>query len=159
NALLYLPTVMAVIVLLAKKWVRAALEMIWSFDFRDSPPARFALLGSDALCALAHRRGCSPETLLYLVGVAPRLRRPPDIQIAIASFKVYLPQGHPQVRATAYAVIAWYEWALGGSTMAENYALPAIELEPEHRLAQLITHAVVNGLLPRWLTESRGTRF
>src|SRR5699024_2709923 len=67
---------------------------------------------------------------------------------------------HPdRDRATAYAVIAWYEWALGGSTMAENYALAAIELEPEHRLAQLITHAVVNGLLPRWLTEARGTRF
>src|SRR5699024_11639715 len=78
-------------------------------------------------------------------------------QIAIALFKDYLPLGHPQVRATAYAVIAWYEWALGGSTMAENYALAAIELEPEHRLSQLITHAVVNGLVPRWLRSEEHT--
>ena len=159
NALLDLPTVMAVDALLAKKWSRDALEMILSFDHPDFPPARLARLDSDALCALSHRIGRSAEAAQHLVGLSPRPPRPRDIQIAIAFFKEYLPLGHPQVRATAYAVIAWYEWALGGSTMAENYALAAIELEPEHRLAQLITHAVVNGLLPRWLTEARGTRF
>lgn len=159
NALLDLPTVMAVDALLAKKWSRDALEMILSFDHPDFPPARLARLDGDALCALSHRIGRSAEAAQHLVGLSPRPPRPRDIQIAIAFFKEYLPLGHPQVRATAYAVIAWYEWALGGSTMAENYALAAIELEPEHRLAQLITHAVVNGLLPRWLTEARGTRF
>src|SRR5699024_12353262 len=90
--------------------------------------------------------------------LSPRPLRPRVSNMSIAFFNQDLPLCHPQVRATAYAVIACYEWALGGSTMAENYALAAIELEPEHRLAQLITHAVVNDLLPRWLTESRGTR-
>src|SRR5699024_6838681 len=155
----HLPTGLAVDGLPATQWSRDALEMSLSFDHPDFPPARLARLDGDALCALSHRIGRSAEAAQHLVGLSPRPPRPRDIQIAIAFFKEYLPLGHPQVRATAYAVIAWYEWALGGSTMAENYALAAIELEPEHRLAQLITHAVVNGLLPRWLTEARGTRF
>ena len=159
NALLDLPTVMAVDALLAEKWSRDALEMILSFDHPDFPPALVARLDGEELCALAHRVGRSAEAAQKLVGLSPRPPRPRDILVTIAFFKEYLPLGHPQVRATAYAVIAWYEWALGGSTMAENYAQAAIELEPEHRLAQLITHAVVNGLLPRWLTEARGTRF
>lgn len=159
NALLDLPTVMAVDALLTKKWSRDALEMILSFDHPDFPPARLARLDGDGLCALAHRIGRSAEAAQNLVGLSPRPPRPRDILIAIAFFKEYLPLGHPQVRATAYAVIAWYEWALGGSTMAENYAQAALELDPDHRLAQLITHAVVNGLLPRWLTEAQGTRF
>lgn len=159
NALLDLPTVMAVDALLAKKWSRDALEMILSFDHPDFPPARLARLDGDELCALAHRVGRSAEAAQNLVGLSPRPPRPRDILVTIAFFKEYLPLGHPQVRATAFAVIAWYEWSLGGSTMAENYAQAAIELEPEHRLAQLIAHAVVNGLLPRWLTEAEGTRF
>src|SRR5699024_2552218 len=125
----------------------------------DFPPARLARLDGDELCALAHRIGRSAEAAQNLVGLSPLPPRPRDILIAIAFFKEYLPLGHPQVRATAYAVIAWYECALGGSTMAENYTQAAIELDPSHRLATLITHAVVNVLLPRWLTEAQCTRF
>src|SRR5699024_4820578 len=152
-------TITAVDAQLAQRWPPHARALVRRHGHPDIPPARLARLDGDALCALSHRIGRSAEAAQHLVGLSPRPPRPRDIQIAIAFFKEYLPLGHPQVRATAYAVIAWYEWALGGSTMAENYALAAIELEPEHRLAQLITHAVVNGLLPRWLTESRGTRF
>src|SRR5699024_9214928 len=159
NALLDLPTVMAVDALLTKKWSRDALEMILSFDHPDFPPARLARLDGDGLCALAHRIGRSAEAAQNLVGLSPRPPRPRDILIAIAFFKEYLPLGHPQVRATAYAVIAWYEWALGGATMAENYAQAALELDPDHRLAQLITHAAVNGLLARCLTAHQLTRF
>lgn len=159
NGLLDLPTVMAVDTLLAQKWSRDALEMILSFDHPDLPPALVARLDGHELCALAHRIGRSAEAAQHLVGLSPRPPRPRDIMVAITFFKEYLPLGHPEVRATAYAVIAWYEWALGGSTMAENYAQAAIDLDPGHRLAQLITHAVVHGLLPRWLTDAEGTRF
>src|SRR5699024_8503352 len=57
NALLDLPTVMAVDALLTKKWSRDALEMILSFDHPDFPPARLARLDGDGLCALAPRLG------------------------------------------------------------------------------------------------------
>src|SRR5699024_876307 len=152
NALLDLPTVMAVDALLTKKWSRDALEMILSFDHPDFPPARLARLDGDGLCALAHRIGRSAEAAQNLVGLSPRPPPSRDLLIALAFFKAYRPLGHPQVRPTASAVIAWYVWALGGSTMAESYAQAAHELDPDPRLAQLITHAVVNGLLPRWLT-------
>src|SRR5699024_3112933 len=48
NALLDLPTVMAVDALMTKKWSRDALEMILSFDHPDFPPARLARLDGDA---------------------------------------------------------------------------------------------------------------
>src|SRR5699024_1646066 len=159
NALLDLPTVMAVDALLTKKWSRDALEMILSFDHPEFPPARLARLDGDGLCALAHRIGRSAEAAQDLAGLSPRAPRPRDILIAVAFFMCVLRVGVPRVRAIAYAVIAWYERALGGATMAENYAQAALELGPAHRLAQLSSHAVVNGLLPRWLTEAQGTRF
>ncbi len=55
----------------------------------------------------------------------------------------------PAVVPTAYGVIAWFHWTLGGSTMAEQYALAALALEPDHAMAQLIISAVSQGYLPQ----------
>src|SRR5699024_12492229 len=70
NALLDLPTVMAVDALLAKKWARDALQMTLSFEHPDFPPPRLALLLSDALYALSHRRRRRAEAALHRVSLS-----------------------------------------------------------------------------------------
>lgn len=55
------------------------------------------------------------------------------------------------------AVCAWLSWALGGSTHAELYCRQALELEPEHGLAEIVLTFVVNSHLPEWAFE-RPTR-
>ncbi|WP_209324701.1 DUF4192 family protein [Brevibacterium renqingii] len=159
HGLMDLPTVMALDALLAEKWSRDALEMILSFDHPDFPPALLTGFDGRRLCELSRRVGSRPDAARKLVGLSPRSPQPRDVMLSIAFLKTYLPLGHPDVRATAYAVIAWFEWALGGSTMAEIYALAALELDPEHGLARLIAHAVASGFLPRWLADTERTRF
>lgn len=159
HAMLDLPTVMALDALLAEKWSRDALEMILSFDHPDFPPDLIAGLDGEQLCERARRFAARSESAQELVGLSARAPRPRDVMVAIAFLKEYLPLSHPQVRADTYAVIAWFEWALGGSTMAENYALAATEIDPEHGLGKLIVRAVHSGLLPRWLMENEHSHF
>ncbi|TGD09884.1 DUF4192 family protein [Brevibacterium sp. S111] len=156
QALMELPTVMALDTLLAEKWSRDALEMILSFDHPDFPPARVLDADGDRLRELCWDSSRRADAARELIGLSERAPHPRDVLLSIAFLKEYLPVGHPQVRATAYSVIAWFEWALGGSTMAENYALAALDLEPEHGLAGLIANAVKRGFLPRWLMDTEG---
>lgn len=153
--LMDLPTVMAFDTLLVEIWSRDAVEMILSFDHPDFPPSLVRELDGDGLCAMSRRVVAQTHAAQQLVGLSSRAPQPRDILLTIAFLKVYLQAGHPQARANTYAVIAWFEWALGGSTMALNYALAAVELESEHGLAELIISAVNMGCLPRWLTETQ----
>ncbi|MGO0604644.1 DUF4192 family protein [Brevibacterium linens] len=155
--LMDLPTVMALDTLLVEIWSRDALEMILSFDHPDFPPSVVNGLDGEELCTMSRRIVSQAQAAQQLVGLSSRAPRPRDIMLTIAFLKDYLQAGHPQARANAYAVIAWFEWALGGSTMALNYARAAIELESEHGLAELIVGAVDMGCLPRWLTETQRT--
>ncbi|GAA1507109.1 DUF4192 family protein [Brevibacterium permense] len=153
--LMDLPTVMALDTLLVEKWSRDALEMILSFDHPDFPPSLVKGLDGDELIVMSRRVVAQARAAQQLVGLSARAPRPRDIMLTIAFLKDYLPAGHPRARANAYAVIAWFEWSLGGSTMALNYARVALGLEAEHGLAELIVSAVEMGCLPRWLTETQ----
>ena len=155
--LMDLPTVMAFDTLLVELWSRDALEMILSFDHPDFPPSLVKGLDGDELCTLSRRVVSQARAAQELVGLSSRAPRPRDLLLTIALLKDYLQAGHPQARANTYAVIAWLEWSLGGSTMALNYARAAIELESEHGLAELIVSAVNMGCLPRWLTETQSS--
>jgi hypothetical protein len=159
HALMDLPTVMALDVLLSEKWSRDALEMMLSFDHPDFPPGLVKGLDGPQLCERCRRYSVRNESAQEIVGLSARAPQPRDVMLSIAFLKEYLPLGHPAVRADTYAVIAWFEWALGGSTMAENYALAAREIDPEHGLAKLIVRAVYSGFLPRWLMESERSTF
>ncbi len=155
--LMDLPTVMAFDTLLVELWSRDALEMILSFDHPDFPPSLVQGLDGDELCTLSRRVVSQARAAQELVGLSSRAPRPRDLLLTNALLKDYLQAGHPQARANTYAVIAWFEWSLGGSTMALNYARAAIELESEHGLAELIVSAVNMGCLPRWLTETQSS--
>ncbi|MGZ1491974.1 DUF4192 family protein [Brevibacterium sediminis] len=155
--LMDLPTVMALDTLLVEKWSRDALEMILSFDHPDFPPSLVKGLDGDELIVMSRRVVSQARAAQQLVGLSARAPRPRDIMLTIAFLKDYLQAGHPRARANTYAVIAWFEWSLGGSTMALNYARAALGLEAEHGLAELIVSAVDMGCLPRWLTETQRT--
>lgn len=153
--LLDLPTVMALDTLLVEIWSRDALEMMLSFDHPDFPPSLVCGLDGDELSTLCRSVVSRSRAAKELVGLSSRPPRPRDVLLAIAFLKDYLLAGHPQARANTYAIIAWFEWALGGSTMALNYAQAAIELESGHGLGELIVSAVNMGCLPRWLAETQ----
>lgn len=48
------------------------------------------------------------------------------------------------------AVCAWLSWALGRSTHADRYACLALEIEPDHGLADIVRSFVTAGHLPDW---------
>lgn len=153
--LMTLQTVMAVDAILSEKWSRDALEMILSFDHPNFAPADVERCEPGQLYLRAQRYALSPQAAQDMVGLSPCAPRPRDVQLGIEFLKAYTVMGHPEVRATAYAVIAWFEWSLGGSTMAEHYAQAGLELDPEHAMAALILNAVEQGYLPRWLMSVR----
>ena len=153
--LMTLQTTMAVDAILSEKWSRDALEMILSFDHPNFAPADIEKCGPGQLHLRAQRYARSPQAAQDMVGLSPSAPRPRDVQLGIEFLKAYIPLGHPDVRATAYAVIAWFEWSLGGSTMAEHYAQAGLELDADHAMATLILNAVEQGYLPRWLMSAR----
>lgn len=153
--LMTLQTIMAVDAILSEKWSRDALEMILSFDHPNFAATDVEKCGPGQLHRRAQRYARSPQAAQHMVGLSPRAPRPRDVQLGIEFLKAYMPLGHPDVRATAYAVIAWFEWSLGGSTMAEHYAQAGLELDADHAMATLILNAVEQGYLPRWLMSAR----
>ncbi|RBP64018.1 uncharacterized protein DUF4192 [Brevibacterium sanguinis] len=150
--------VMAIDAMLRQKWSRDALEMIFSFNHPDFRPADLIDCPAGELACRALEYGSSARAAMETVGLSHRRPRPRDIRLTIEFFKHYLPWGHPEVRASAYAVIAWFEWAGGGSTMAEQYARAALDLDADHVMAGLVLRAVDSGYLPKWLDEARSRR-
>ncbi|WP_350268953.1 DUF4192 family protein [Brevibacterium sp. CBA3109] len=153
--LMTLQTIKSVDAILSEKWSRDALEMILSFDHPNFAPADIETCGPGQLHLRAQRYALSPQAAQHMVGLSPRAPLPRDVQLGIEFLRAYIPLGHPDVRATAYAVIAWFEWSLGGSTMAEQYAQAGLELDADHAMATLILDAVEQGYLPRWLMSAR----
>lgn len=149
--LMTLPVVMAIDSILSEKWSRDALEMILSFDHPNFRPCDLMGCLPGELTDRALRYSRSRQAAQEMVGLSSRPPRPSDIKLSIELLRRYVRVGHPEVRATAYAVIAWFEWSLGGSTMAELYARAALDLDPNHAMAGLIISAVENGYLPQWL--------
>jgi hypothetical protein len=60
--------------------------------------------------------------------------------------------GRPR-RAGALAVCAWLSWALGRSTHADRYARDALEIDPDHGLADIVRSFVASAHLPEWAYE------
>ncbi|GAA1842101.1 DUF4192 family protein [Brevibacterium marinum] len=152
--LMTLQTVMAIDSLLVEKWSRDAFEMILSFDHPNFTPEDMDRCRPGKLHLRAWKYAKSPQAAQHMVGLSPRAPRPRDVQLGIEFLKTYIPLGHPDVRAAAYAVIAWFEWSLGGSTMAEHYARAGLALDSENSMASLVLDAVEHGYLPRWLMSA-----
>ncbi|RAF18039.1 hypothetical protein DN545_32410 [Burkholderia multivorans] len=93
------------------------------------------------------------------MGLSARAPQPRDILLAIDLCEAYVHWSGPETLATAYGVIAWFHWSLGGSTLAEQYAFAALDHDPHHSLAELLVSAIGQGFLPQWLMpEPRGAR-
>lgn len=155
SELMTLQTVMAIDAMLVEKWSRDALEMIISFSHPNFRPKDIKKCRSGDLYKRARKYAKSPRAAQAMVGLSPYPPRPRDVQVGIEFLETYLPLGHPEVRATAYAVIAWFEWSLGGSTMAEQYARAGLELQADNSMAILILEAVELGFVPQWLMSAR----
>jgi hypothetical protein len=53
-------------------------------------------------------------------------------------------------RAGTFATAGWLSWALGRSTHAGRYADDALDLDPHHGLAEIVTSFVQSAHLPGW---------
>ncbi len=137
--------------ILAEKWSRDALEMILGFDHPDFLPRRVCRAQPGELVQWARRAGKSRAAADQMIGLSDRAPTPYDVLLAIAFLRSYVPWSSPRTLSTAYAVIAWFEWSLGGSTMAEQYGLAALAVDERNSLAELLVSAVGHGYLPRWL--------
>lgn len=155
SELMTLQTVMAIDAMLVEKWSRDALEMIISFSHPNFRPKDIRKCRSGELYKRARKYSKSPRAAQAMVGLSPYPPRPRDVQVGIEFLETYIPLGHPDVRATAYAVIAWFEWSLGGSTMAELYARAGLDLQADNSMAILILEVVELGYLPQWLMSAR----
>lgn len=151
-------TVFALDRILAHKWSRDALEMLLSFDHPDFPPRRVRRFGPGDLVDRARRAGASRRSAEQMIGLSRRAPRPRDVLLAIAFLETYVRWSRPARLATVYGVIAWFHWSLGGATMAEQYALAALAIDPDHAMADLILSAVAHGYLPGWLAPKRAAR-
>ncbi len=101
-------------------------QLRWE-DGEDYPPDLAAVMWGEG----AHPDAPRLETALRLVrAVAARTPRPR--------------------RSGALAVAAWVSWALGRSTHADAYARAALEIEPDHGLADIVRSFVASAHLPDW---------
>lgn len=91
-----------------------------------------------------------PEDLARIMwgdGVQPDPQRlVTALEVARATAAV-TPHG---LRPGPLAVCAWLSWAAGRSTHAASYAKRAVEIEPEHGLAEIVLSFVTANHLPDW---------
>jgi hypothetical protein len=83
-------------------------------------------------------------------GPAPdpeRLTRALELSRRVAAA---VPRGE---RPGALAACAWMSWALGRSTHAGGYAGEALQIDPDHGLAQIVLTLVSNSHLPEWVFD------
>lgn len=61
-----------------------------------------------------------------------------------------------RLRPGPLALCAWLSWALGRSSHAASYAQHALEIDPDHGLAEIMLSFVQVGHLPDWAFRQRG---
>ncbi|MFS0713724.1 DUF4192 family protein [Microbacterium sp. 2P01SA-2] len=61
-----------------------------------------------------------------------------------------------RLRPGPLALCAWLAWALGRSTHAASYAERALEIDPDHGLAEILLSFAQIGHLPDWAFHQRG---
>jgi len=85
--------------------------------------------------------------IMWGEGAQPEPRRLLDALAVIRAVAALAPASH---RAGPLAVCAWLSWAAGRSTHAASYAKRAVEIEPEHGLAEIVLSFVTANHLPDW---------
>lgn len=108
--------------------------------------------GMEALAAqIAWENGADYPAALArnMMGEGPR---PPADRLEAALTVVRHLAAHAPQEATPgpLATAAWLSWALGRSSHAEVYAAHALDTDPEHGLAGIVTALVEAGSLPAW---------
>lgn len=92
---------------------------------------------------------------LWGEGAQPQPRRLVRALEVVRRLAACAPQ---DAQAGALAVCAWLAWALGRSTHAEVHARHALDLDPEHGLAEIVLSFVAAGHLPDWAFRAVGRR-
>jgi hypothetical protein len=58
--------------------------------------------------------------------------------------------------AGVLALLAWMEWALGKSSVAEVHTKMALAIDPEHGLSEIVQSFITAGHLPAWAFAQEG---
>lgn len=69
---------------------------------------------------------------------------------ALAAVRVAASRAPRRAKAGALTAAAWLAWALGRSSHAGRYVDEALETDPEHSMASLISTMLSAGMLPEW---------
>lgn len=137
---------------LERKWSRDALEMLLAFDHPDFTPDKVRALPKGGLYDRASISGPSQTAAAQMPGLSPHRPDINGLATAIGFIQAYsLWAANAETWATAAAVIAWFHWATGGSSLAEAWSDAALDADPAQTMAELITGAVKAGYLPTWL--------
>lgn len=86
-----------------------------------------------------------------LTGEAGTPPRPARIERAIGLLRrtiVHLPS---DLRPDLLCMLAWLHWAMGASTVAGAHIAAAIEIDPQHGMAQILHVLVASGKIPEWI--------
>jgi hypothetical protein len=129
--------------------LRDVLMMQWAFD-RDTgdrvldDAGRFRD-GADA---------ASLDTATLMLGEGPRPDAP-RIEAALPIVKALVaraPRGH---RPPLLCILAWLNWALGRSSVAQRFVDDAVAVDPHYGLAEILGEMFGRGMLPEWAFDLR----
>ncbi|QLD11646.1 DUF4192 family protein [Microbacterium oleivorans] len=107
-------------------------QLRWE-EGEDYPERLGAIMWGDGARPDAERLGAALALVRHVAALAPRRLRPGPL-----------------------ALCAWLSWALGRSTHAASYAQRALEIDPDHGLAEIMASFVQVGHLPDWAFRRRG---
>ena len=124
--------------------VRDVVMMQWAFDLA---------LGERVLADAARfSRGTTAgalETAGLMLGRGPR-PDPERVGRAISLLKSIAALAPDDSRAPVLCMLAWLNWALGRSSVADVFVAEALRVDPRYGLADLMRTVLERGILPEW---------
>ena len=124
--------------------VRDVVMMQWAFDLA---------LGERVLADAARfSRGATAgalETAGLMLGRGPR-PDPERVGRAISLLKSIAALAPDDSRAPVLCMLAWLNWALGRSSVADVFVAEALRVDPRYGLADLMRTVLERGILPEW---------
>jgi hypothetical protein len=124
--------------------LRDVLMIQWAFD----------LSTGDRVLEDAHRYAAgepvhSLESGSLMLGEGPR----PDarrVERAVVLVKQLASTAPRAARPPLLCMLAWFNWALGRSSVADRFVRSAEEIDPGYGLAEVLRTVLDRGMLPEW---------
>lgn len=125
--------------------LRDAVLVQWATDHE------FGCLALQAQLEFAGTHGSIPDAVgQVFLGRGPR-PDPDRLGCALEIVRQAASLAPRDAKAGALTAAAWLAWALGRSSHAGRYVDQALEIEPEHGMASLISTMLAAAMLPEWV--------